>query len=120
MGKSAVLRYLNSMVNISPIKAQLILSKFNHFELKKGDMLLKEGQISRKSHLLVEGYIRSFVIDMAGNEVTTGIISAQHFANDFSSYFIYLSFLYSVMPNNMCAINISNIYFIKPGQFLLL
>jgi CRP-like cAMP-binding protein len=87
MGKSAVLRYLNSMVNISPIKAQLILSKFNHFELKKGDMLLEEGQISRKSHLLVEGYIRSFVIDMAGNEVTTGIISAQHFANDFSSYF---------------------------------
>ena len=88
MDKSAVLQYLNSMVNISQVKAQLILSRYQRFELKKGEMLLQEGQISRKAHVLVDGYIRSFVIDVDGNEVTTGIISPQSVANDFLSFLL--------------------------------
>lgn len=75
------------MIDMSTPKAMLISSRFKKHTLKKGEMLLVEGQISRKAHLLTEGYIRSFVVDNHGNEVTTNIISSSAFANDFLSYF---------------------------------
>ncbi|MEM6261601.1 MAG: Crp/Fnr family transcriptional regulator [Bacteroidota bacterium] len=87
MSKSAVLDYLKSLIDVPAIKGKLVVSRFKHFELKKGEMLLAEGQVSRRAHLLVEGYIRSFVVDSEGEEVTTSIISPQAFANDFLSYF---------------------------------
>ena len=87
MKKGAVVKYLKSMIEMSMPKALLIANRFKQHTLKKGEMLLVEGQISRKAHLLTKGYVRSFVVDNEGNEVTTNIIAPTAFANDFLSYF---------------------------------
>jgi len=48
------------------------LVSFNIFSsVKKGDLLLKEGELSKKSFFVLKGYIRSFYV-INGEEKTTG------------------------------------------------
>ena len=68
-------------------KAALIESYFDEEMIPKGTLLIRPGQISRRSYFLGQGIIRSFVIDLEGNEVTTRIYSSPDFLNDYLSFF---------------------------------
>lgn len=68
-------------------KAELIADSWKDVDFKAGDLILKEGKVSRQTYFLKEGFIRSFTHDTEGNEVTTRIYAAPDFANDFLSYF---------------------------------
>lgn len=54
---------------------ELIISHFIMKDFEKGDFLLKEGQISHEYILLESGFIRSFSINLEGDEVSTGFYS---------------------------------------------
>lgn len=45
-------------------------------EFKKGDILLKEGEIAGEYYLLEEGLVRAFVHDFDNNEITTEFFTA--------------------------------------------
>lgn len=79
--------YLQGLLPMPKPKAQLIAGYLKDDQLAKGDIFLREGQISRLSYFLAEGFIRCFTVDTAGNEITTRIFSAPDFINDYQSFF---------------------------------
>jgi len=68
-------------------KANSIAAFFKRSEVKKNDLLIKEGKVSKKSYFLESGIVRCFIVDLKGNEVTTRFYSAPDFLNDYLSFF---------------------------------
>jgi CRP-like cAMP-binding protein len=56
-------------------------------EIEKGDILLQEGKVNNLTHFIEAGYMRSFVLDTDGNEVTTELYGPSEFADNFLSFF---------------------------------
>lgn len=56
-------------------------------ELEKNEILVLENKINQITHFIEEGYVRSFVLDSDGNEVTTEIYGPSEFADNFLSFF---------------------------------
>lgn len=55
--------------------------------VRKGDHILKQGQISKSYWILEAGLIRSFVIDTDGNEITTEFYTAGEVVIEVASVF---------------------------------
>lgn len=64
-----------------------LTNEFVHSTFSKQTSLIKENSIIKQTFFLASGYVRSFVFDQNGMEVTTNIFSAPCFVNDFSSFF---------------------------------
>ncbi|MCP9765407.1 Crp/Fnr family transcriptional regulator [Lacihabitans soyangensis] len=56
-------------------------------EIEKGETILQEGKINNLTHFIEEGFVRSFVIDVDDNEVTTELYGPSEFADNFLSFF---------------------------------
>lgn len=73
-----------------PMPAEKAAHISAYFTLKyysKNDFLLKEGNICTESHFIESGFLRAYVVDTDGNEVTTEFYGSNIFANDFLSFF---------------------------------
>ena len=68
-------------------KADEIASFFKPSSFGKSEVFLSPGQVSRKTIFLARGFIRAYIIDVEGNEVTTRIFSPPTLLNDFLSFF---------------------------------
>lgn len=64
-----------------------IVLLFAEKEIAKGDLLLKEGQVSNEYFFLEEGFMRAFVYDVDGKDVTTAFSSAGQVVFEVSSFF---------------------------------
>lgn len=67
-----------------------IVSGYKKTTVKKGDFLLKAGQISDAYYFITDGFIRSFVINYEGEEVTTNFFSKNSLIIEESSFFLKL------------------------------
>ena len=54
---------------------------------KKGDLLLKQGQVANEYAIIESGLIRSFVYDYNGNDITTNFFSDNEIVIEVSSLF---------------------------------
>ena len=79
--------YLQRLIPMSNGTADQIEGYFKHEVISRNSSIISPGQTSRKSYFLKEGIIRSYIIDIKGNEVTTRIYCAPDFLNDFQSFF---------------------------------
>ena len=68
-------------------KAEEIATYFELSSFKKSEVFLSPGQVSRKTIFLEEGFIRAYILDLSGSEVTTRIFSPPTLLNDFLSFF---------------------------------
>lgn len=62
--------------NILPITdgiANTIASHFEHIDISKGEIILRQGRVCNDYIILERGCIRSYTIDAEGNEVTTNL-----------------------------------------------
>lgn len=82
--------YIKSMMPMPDEKARDFAERFESIELEKSDFLIKEGQISKHTFFLEEGYIRTMTIDKEGQEITTELFSAPCMVNDFLSFFKHI------------------------------
>jgi CRP-like cAMP-binding protein len=64
-----------------------LTNEFVHSIFPKHTFLIRENSIIRQTFFLESGYVRSYVFDQDGMEVTINIFSAPCFVNDFSSFF---------------------------------
>lgn len=64
-----------------------IISSHRKLCLKKGDFLLRKGQIANNYFCVEKGLIRSYVHDYDGNDITTGFIGENELAIDVVSLF---------------------------------
>jgi CRP-like cAMP-binding protein len=87
MDNEIIKKYINSIHLIPNEHWDIILSNFEQFTLKRKTIYIKEGSIINRSYFLETGFVRSYVIDDKGFEVTTEIFSAPNFVYDFSTFF---------------------------------
>jgi CRP-like cAMP-binding protein len=87
MSKEKMEEYFLTLLPISKEKAKQFAENFECRALAKNELLLVENKVSRHTYFLEDGYIRSYLIDNNGEEVTTNIYSAPCFVNDFISFF---------------------------------
>lgn len=65
-----------------------IIPLFKKVKFYKNDYLLKEGKIENLYWFLEQGYVRSYVIDLKGNDITTEFYSKGDIVIDWSSFFL--------------------------------
>lgn len=66
----------------------LILSGYKKVSFKKGDFIIKKGNVVNHYYLVEEGFLRSFVIDVDGNEVTTNFYLKGSMILEETSFFL--------------------------------
>ena len=79
--------YIRSLIDMPLSKADEIATHFEASSFKRSEIFLSPGSISRKTIFLSEGFIRAYIVDRDGNEVTTRIFSPPTLLNDFLSFF---------------------------------
>ena len=87
MDKTALLRLLEGSGKVNQITAREISEAFNEQEYARGELLLKEGRVSDSFFVLTEGFMRSYVIDFDGNEVTTEFFAPVQPVFEVASFF---------------------------------
>ena len=66
----------------------IILPKFKRKDFLKGDYLLQEGQTANYYWFIETGFIRSFVIDTEGHDVSTNFYTIADIVIDWPSFFM--------------------------------
>lgn len=84
--------FLNNVFASSGItqeELKLILPKYKEVSFIKNDYLLEEGQIEKKYWFIESGFIRSYIIDTEGNDVTFNLYSSGDVVIDYPSMFFF-------------------------------
>jgi CRP-like cAMP-binding protein len=84
---AAVVGFIQSLMPMPPEKAAHIAQKFMPKTVKRHEYVLREGKICQESLFVESGYIRAFVHDPDGNEVTINIYQPNSFVNNLVSFF---------------------------------
>jgi CRP-like cAMP-binding protein len=87
MNKDNLIQLFQSVLPMSPGKAEQLVEKYKPKKIARNGYLLKEGAICNKSHFIEEGIMRAYTYDLEGNEVTTAFYSKKMFTSDLLSYF---------------------------------
>lgn len=74
-------KYIRDRITVNEEDLQHILSKYQPLKLKKNEVLLGEGEPSRRMYFVVKGCLRVFFVKEDGTEVTRRIV----FENAFST-----------------------------------
>lgn len=83
--------YLTTIFSPSDFKdfeLELIIPKFKQVQFFKNDFLLKEGKTENHYWFLESGFVRSFVNDTKGNDITTNFYGQGDIVIDWSSFFL--------------------------------
>jgi CRP-like cAMP-binding protein len=67
---------------------ETIIPKFKAVTFLKNDFLLREGQTEYKYWLVQSGFVRSYVMDTEGNDISTNFYSVGAIVIDWSSFFL--------------------------------
>jgi CRP-like cAMP-binding protein len=67
----------------------LILPKYNQVTIAKNDYLLKEGTIEKKYWFIESGFVRSYIIDTEGNDITFNLYAENDVVIDYPSFFFF-------------------------------
>lgn len=65
-----------------------IIPKFKKVIFAKNDYLLKNGQRANNYWFVEEGFVRSYAVDVDGNDITTGFYSTGDIVIDWPSFFL--------------------------------
>ncbi|HZB12112.1 MAG TPA: Crp/Fnr family transcriptional regulator [Chryseolinea sp.] len=81
---------INFLRSITPMKDEMVNRIAQNFvlkEFKKGDFFVKEGKLSNEYLLLESGYMRAFLMDTKGDDVTVSFYSSLTIVFEVSSFF---------------------------------
>lgn len=67
---------------------EIIIPKFKQVKFDKNSFFLTEGQTAGKYWFVQSGFVRSYVIDIEGNDITTNFYSVGDIVIDWSSFFL--------------------------------
>ena len=85
--------FLNSVFASSGVtqeELQLIIPKYKAVKFAKNDYLLKEGQVEKKYWFLETGFIRSYIVDTEGNDITFNLYASGDVVIDYASVFFFV------------------------------
>jgi CRP-like cAMP-binding protein len=87
MEKEKLIQFIQNIMPMSPNKAIDIARYFTVHYFGKNDHFFREGKICSTSYFIEEGLLRSYVINLEGEEVSLEFYGKNLFANDFISFF---------------------------------
>tara|TARA_R110002124_G_scaffold144672_3_gene309819 strand:- start:1278 stop:1859 length:582 start_codon:yes stop_codon:yes gene_type:complete len=67
---------------------ETIISQFRRVEFSKNDYLLQEGKTENDYWFMERGFVRSYVVDTNGNDITTHFYAAGDIVIDWTSFFL--------------------------------
>lgn len=85
--RCAVISFIQETMPMPEEKACKIAEKFEPRLIERHEYLLHEGKIGNEAFYVEAGYIRVFVNDPDGNEVTINIFQPNSFVNNLVSFF---------------------------------
>lgn len=85
--KHSLIQFIQQTISIKDETAAAIVSYFQPREIKKGGLFLKEGKISNEYLFLESGFMRVFLFDTEGNEVTTNFAGPGNVVFEVASFF---------------------------------
>ena len=65
-----------------------IIPKYKEVVFSKNDFLLREGKVANNYWFVASGFIRSYVVDTDGNDITTNFFSVKDIVIDWPSFFL--------------------------------
>jgi CRP-like cAMP-binding protein len=65
-----------------------ILNQYQRIEFAKNDFLIQEDSTANYYYFIESGYVRSYVIDLEGNDISIKFFSATDIVIDWHSYFL--------------------------------
>jgi CRP-like cAMP-binding protein len=77
--------------SFSPTDLEKILGQYTRCEFAKHDFLIQEGAVANYYYFLESGFVRSYAIDLEGNDITTKFFSSKDVVIDWHSYFLKTS-----------------------------
>jgi CRP-like cAMP-binding protein len=82
--------FFEAMERICPLAGQdqeLFRAAFRTAKLRQHDYLVKSGEYCRSLAFILSGYLRTFYLDEAGNEITTGFHGPQTFCTSYFGFY---------------------------------
>jgi CRP-like cAMP-binding protein len=67
----------------------LIIPRYKEVSFSKNDYLLREGQVEKKYWFIETGFVRSYIIDTEGNDITFKLYAAGDVVIDYPSMFFF-------------------------------
>ncbi len=83
-----IIAAVKSIAPMSGTDIELMLAILQYKTVKKHQLLLKEGEVSRNVYFLVSGFFRMYYIDFDGNEINYRFTDQHNFLVDFQSFLI--------------------------------
>ena len=80
-------RFFENSGRVNAIKAKEISEYFQDKKIQKGELFLKEGQVSNEYLVLEDGFMRSYSFDVEGKEVTTAFHNNSYPVFEVASFF---------------------------------
>ena len=66
-----------------------IIPKYKKVSFSKNDFLLEQGQVEKKYWFIENGFIRSYIIDIEGNDITFNLYASGDVVIDYPSMFFF-------------------------------
>jgi CRP-like cAMP-binding protein len=92
MEKNTTNHFLNKVFASSGItqeELKVIIPKYKEVTFEKNDYLLQEGQVEKKYWFLETGFLRSYVSDTEGNDITFNLYASGDVIIDYPSIFFF-------------------------------
>jgi len=87
MDRSVLTGLLQGSPYVDIQTAEHIAHQFDHKELKKGEKFIRSGRIDNEYMFLQNGFIRSFMLDLEGNEITLNFYVPGDMVFEVASFF---------------------------------
>jgi len=88
MDKKTLLNHIFSTANFTSQEMEKVLALFIKYSFNKNDYIFREGNTLNHYYFLEKGFIRSFIYDYEGNEVTTKFYSKSDIVIDWTSFML--------------------------------
>jgi CRP-like cAMP-binding protein len=82
-----LVHYILQTISIDEEISRTIASKFSSRTLSKGEVFLKEGAVNDQYFFLEKGFLRSYLLDIDGNEITLNFFSQNTPVFEVGSFF---------------------------------
>lgn len=88
MTEQHFLNHIFKNKDFSNEELETVISKFKQIHFSKNDYLLNEGKTENHYWFIESGFVRSYVIDTEGNDITTNFYAVGDIVIDWTSFFL--------------------------------
>ena len=86
--KTTLINFFLNVISIPRSEAASIAEIFQPIQYKKGAFVLRENQVNDDYVYLEEGLMRTFLLDLNGNEITTDFFTKDNVVFEVTSFFM--------------------------------